>query len=101
MISSNSLKQLEINPKSRVLAIKAKCAKCVGCTVNHLETGFRHSISSCTSLACPLHRLRPFQAKKSLSRQILPSYGVSKKDSLKCFEKHKLERCDSLEVANG
>ena len=84
MINSNPLKQLETHPNSRVLAINAKCAECVGCTVNHLEMGFRHSISSCTSLSCPLHRLRPFQAKKSLSRRILPSYGVTEEKPCKC-----------------
>ena len=84
MSESNPIKQFEANPSSKTYAIKAKCAECVGCTLNHLETGFKHSISSCTSLACPLHGLRPFQAKKSLSRQILPSYGVTEEKPCKC-----------------
>jgi hypothetical protein len=84
MSESNPIKQFEANPTSKTYAIKAKCAQCFGCTRDYLETGFRHSISSCTSLSCPLHRLRPFQAKKSLSRQILTSYGVTEEKPCKC-----------------
>jgi hypothetical protein len=57
------------NPSSRKLAINAKCAECFGCTPDHLEKGFRESISSCSSESCPLHRFRPYQANKSLEGQ--------------------------------
>jgi hypothetical protein len=57
------------NPSSRKLAINAKCAECFGCTPDHLEKGFKDSISSCSSESCPLHRFRPYQANKSLNSQ--------------------------------
>ena len=66
MSRSNPIRQLLAKPNSRRLAINAKCAECVGCTLNDLETGFREAISSCSSLSCPLHVFRPFQRKKSL-----------------------------------
>ena len=69
MSQSNPILQFKKNPRSRVLAINAKCAECFGCTEDHLEKGFRASISSCSSDSCPLHRFRPYQAKKPLDRQ--------------------------------
>jgi hypothetical protein len=56
-------------PRSRTYAIKAKCAECVGCTSNHIEKGFRESISSCSSYSCPLYKFRPYQPKKSLEAE--------------------------------
>lgn len=46
-------------------AIKAMCAHCMGCTVDHTEPGFRDSISNCTAPSCPLYSYRPYQAKKT------------------------------------
>jgi hypothetical protein len=66
MNKSNPIEQFKEFPSSRAYAIKAKCAECVGCTSNHIEKGFRESISSCSSYSCPLYRFRPYQAKKSL-----------------------------------
>ena len=69
MNNSNPIKQFYRNPMSRAYAVKAKCAECVGCTQNHLERGFKESISSCSTYSCPLHRFRPYQANKSLEDQ--------------------------------
>ena len=69
MRSNNPLQQLYLNPSSRAYAIKAKCAECVGCTPDHIEKGFKESISSCSSYSCPLHRFRPYQREKSLEGQ--------------------------------
>jgi hypothetical protein len=48
---------------TRGQAIKAKCAECVGCTVERIEPGFRSEIRDCTSRGCPLWPFRPYQAK--------------------------------------
>ena len=69
---SNPIGQFRANPSSRAYAVKAKCAECVGCTPDHLEKGFKGSISSCSSYSCPLHRFRPYQARKSLGGQKMP-----------------------------
>ena len=69
MSAFNPICQFQRHPLSRAYAIRAKCAECVGCTPNHLERGFKDSISSCSSYSCPLHRFRPYQAKKSPERQ--------------------------------
>ena len=63
LIENNPIRQFVANPNSRVAAIKAKCAECMGCTPDHMERGFRASISSCSSYSCPLHSFRSFQAK--------------------------------------
>lgn len=57
----NPIIRFQIKP-TRKSAIHAKCAECFGCTPEHLEPGFRQSISSCTSKACPLHSFRPYRA---------------------------------------
>jgi|NorSeaMetagenome_1021524.scaffolds.fasta_scaffold14415_3 hypothetical protein len=69
LIENNPIRQFVANPNSRVVAIKAKCAECMGCTPDHMERGFRASISSCSSYSCPLHRFRPYQREKSLEGQ--------------------------------
>jgi hypothetical protein len=69
LIENNPIRQFVANPNSRVVAIKAKCAECMGCTPDHMERGFRASISSCSSYSCPLHRFRPYQREKSLKGQ--------------------------------
>ncbi len=63
LVENNPLRQCATNPKSRVAAKKAKCAECMGCTPDHMERGFRASISECSSYSCALHSFRPFQAK--------------------------------------
>ena len=45
LIENNPIRQFVANPNSRVAAIKAKCAECMGCTPDHMERGFRASIS--------------------------------------------------------
>ena len=69
LIENNPIRQFVANPNSRVAAIKAKCAECMGCTPDHMERGFRASISSCSSYSCPLHGFRPYQREKSLEGQ--------------------------------
>ena len=54
MRRNNPLQQFYINSSSRAYAVKAKCAECVGCTPNHLEKGFKESISSCSLLLLPI-----------------------------------------------
>jgi hypothetical protein len=84
MSNSNPIAQFQTHPTSRAYAMKAKCAECVGCTPDHLEKGFKESISSCSSESCPLHRFRPYQREKSLEGQKLPVQNPSN-DSL-CHE---------------
>ena len=69
LVENNPIRQFAANPNSRVAAIKAKCAECMGCTPDHMERGFRASISECSSYSCPLHRFRPYQREKSLEGQ--------------------------------
>jgi hypothetical protein len=54
------------HPNSRAAAIAAKCADCVGCNLNHLESGFRRSIAECELNHCPLHQFCPFTDKRGL-----------------------------------
>ena len=68
MRQSNPILQYANKPTSRVAAIKAKCAECVGCTPEHLEKGFKESIRDCSSSDCPLHRLRPYINEKVACR---------------------------------
>ncbi len=49
------------NPKSLRLAITAKCFECMG---GGEDSGTRKLIRACTSSNCPLHPLRPYQAKE-------------------------------------
>jgi len=65
MSQPNPILQYANKPNSRVAAIKAKCAECVGCSPDHLEKGFKESIYDCSSYSCPLHSFRPYQAKTS------------------------------------
>lgn len=62
IVNSNPLAQYALRP-IRSMAIKAKCAECVGCTPTHLEPGFRTTIRDCQSFTCPLHVFRPYQVK--------------------------------------
>ena len=84
LIENNPIRQFVTNPNSRVAAIKAKCAECMGCTPDHMERGFRTSISSCSSYSCPLHRFRPYQREKSLEGQKLPIQNLS--NDSPCYE---------------
>ena len=63
LVENNPIRQFAANPNSRAAAMKAKCAECIGCTPDHMERGFRASISECSSYSCALHSFRPFQAK--------------------------------------
>ena len=50
------LEKAKLNPKSRVLAIKAFCFDCIG-----QEPGWRNEIKRCPSKNCPLFGLRPYK----------------------------------------
>ena len=65
------------NPTSRKAAIDAKCAECFGCTRDHLERGFKESISSCSSSSCPLHGFRPYQRQYALEGQKIAIQNLS------------------------
>lgn len=55
---------------SRKNAADAMCARCVGCTRDHLEPGFKEDIKNCSDNDCPIHEWRPYQKaeKTSLNR---------------------------------
>ena len=73
MNQPNPILQSKRNPRSRVLAIKAMCAQCLGCTEDHLEKGFRQSIRECSSTNCSLYELRPFTGAKTALKTTNPS----------------------------
>ena len=77
MSDFNPILQFQSRPSSRAYAVKAKCAECVGCTPDHIEKGFKESISSCSSYSCPLHSFRPYQAEKSLNSQKIAVQNLS------------------------
>ena len=58
----NPIEKAKANPKSLRAAITAKCFECMG---GGEDTGTRKLIRACTSHAtCPLHPVRPYQAKE-------------------------------------
>ena len=46
---------------SRKNADDAMCARCVGCTRDHLEPRFKEDIKNCSDNDCPMHKRRPYQ----------------------------------------
>ena len=62
-IITNPIIKAQQKPKSMRAAINAKCAECMGCTINETEPGFRSMIRDCTAGDCPLYNLRPYQVK--------------------------------------
>ena len=73
MNQPNPILQSKRKPRSRVLAIKAMCAQCLGCTEDHLEKDFRQSIRECSSTNCSLYKLRPFTGRKTALKTTNPS----------------------------
>lgn len=63
MPEHNPIVRLRSHP-TRKKAIDAMCAHCMGCTDDHIESGFKRLIRECTSYKCPLYQYRPFQAKE-------------------------------------
>lgn len=61
---TNPLQKYAQRP-TRGYAIRAKCAECVGCTVERTEPGYRQTIRDCMSKTCPLWVFRPYRAKES------------------------------------
>ena len=56
----NPLEKARQNPKSRKLAINAKCFECEG---EDYDPGWTTRIRTCIIPNCPLHPLRPYQVK--------------------------------------
>jgi len=54
----NPLEKAIANPKSKSLAIKAKCFDCMG---KGYDKGWKLAIKHCNCLDCPLHPFRPYQ----------------------------------------
>ncbi len=54
----NPLEKAAKNPRSRSLAIRAKCYDCVG---QDCDPGWRARITDCNAPTCPLWPLRPYQ----------------------------------------
>ena len=48
------------NPKSKTMAIRAKCFDCVG---GDADLNPRGRIGNCPVVKCPLHTVRPYQHK--------------------------------------
>lgn len=65
-VITNPLAKFAARP-TRGNAIKAKCAECVGSTLERAEPGFRRLIRECTSRSCPLYSFRPYQASEEES----------------------------------
>lgn len=58
----NPLIKLETKA-TRGQAIKAMCAYCMGCTKDHIESGWRQEVAACSSRECPLFQFRPYKEK--------------------------------------
>lgn len=57
----NPMRRFFLAGGSRKAAIDAKCAHCMGCSVDSVEPGYQEAIKHCRSEACPLWRFRPYQ----------------------------------------
>lgn len=77
MSKFNPIQRFEKNDTSRTLAINAKCAECFGCTRDHLEKGFKQSISDCSAYSYQLHSSRPYQGEKSVNSQTIAFQNLS------------------------
>jgi len=69
MRNHNPVERFFALPPSRMRAIDAKCASCMGCTKNHLEDGFKKEIRNCSAQHCPLYPLRPYQLSEKIPPQ--------------------------------
>jgi len=56
----NPLEQSRRNPKSRVLAIRAKCWDCEG---RDADPGWKERVRECVVHDCPLRPFRPYQGR--------------------------------------
>jgi hypothetical protein len=65
MAEYNPILRAMAKPKSMRAAINAMCAACMGCTVDHMERGFRREIRNCTAPHCPLFNFRPYQGQEA------------------------------------
>ena len=95
MNQPNPILQSKRNPRSRMLAIKAMCAQCLGCTEDHLEKDFRQSIRECSSPNCSLYELRPFTGRKTA----LKTTNASDKDNLIPVEQVSCEQANKIPKA--
>lgn len=54
----NPILKSKLNPKSKVMAIAAKCCDCVGTSAN---PGWMTEIRQCPVTECPLYQFRPYK----------------------------------------
>ena len=64
VVITNPLLQAKAAPASKVKAIRAMCASCMGCTESYQEPGWKQQVADCSAFNCPLHSHRPYRAKK-------------------------------------
>ncbi len=57
----NPIQRAKTKPKSKSLAIKAKCYECMGGPTP--DRGWRDLITNCTACECPLYDHRPYQKR--------------------------------------
>jgi hypothetical protein len=60
-------------PKSRVLAIRAKCWDCEG---QDGDPGWQRRVRTCMVTDCPLWHVRPYQDSSDVSGEIVPETRV-------------------------
>lgn len=54
----NPILKAKLNPKSKIMAIAAKCCDCVG---THENPGWMTEIRKCQVTSCPLYQFRPYK----------------------------------------
>jgi hypothetical protein len=68
----NPLDEALAKPKSRVLAIRAKCWDCEG---RGADPGWQRRVRECVVESCPLWHLRPYQGSESGTEEIVLKTG--------------------------
>jgi hypothetical protein len=68
----NPLDEALARPKSRVLAIRAKCWDCEG---RGADPGWQRRVRECVVESCPLWHLRPYQVSESRTEEIVLKTG--------------------------
>lgn len=61
---SDPISRWKADPRSRTLAIEAKCWDCCGSGADGVEFT-RETIGECVCTSCPLHSFRPYQKEKA------------------------------------
>jgi hypothetical protein len=68
----NPLDEALAKPKSRVLAIRAKCWDCEG---RGADPGWQRRVRECVVESCPLWHVRPYQGSESRAEKIVLKTG--------------------------